>query len=81
MIATTSSFNQQHQFLVPQNIDKYSPRPQNSSFERKGEEMQSFADTVQNMGGNRLVGQTEASPKMHAITKKKIINGLTPTSQ
>jgi hypothetical protein len=43
--------------------------------------MQSFADTVQNMGGNKLVGQTEASPKMHAITKKKIINALTPTSQ
>jgi hypothetical protein len=67
--------------LVPQNIDKYSPRPQNSSFERKGEEMQSFAETVQNMGGNRLVGQTEASPRTHAIIKKKTINGFTPTSQ
>ena len=43
--------------------------------------MQSFAETVQNMGGNRLVGQTEASPRTHAIIKKKTINGFTPTSQ
>jgi len=78
MIATTSSFNQQHQshqFLVPQSIDKYSPRPQNTSFERKAEEIQTFADAVQNMGGNKNVGLTEASPRTHAIIKKKTMNG------